>query len=275
MLKKVQNIPWRIVGYVCLAFIALVGIGMLMGLVKKKDVNQPCTAMKVVVEGKETFIDQKDISELVKNKFGAVVGKPMIDIPVQQMEESLTELPYVSSAEVHTDMDGVLHIAVQQREVILRVINRDGQEYYIDTKGAKVPVTLKYVPHVLVANGNIAEGYKQALDTIHTQVVKDLVKIVDHVRGDALWENQIVQLYVNDNRDIEIIPRLGTQQLILGDANNLDGKLKRLTIFYKNILPKVGEGAYEKVNVKYDDQIICERKKGWFLDSLQMTMKMN
>ena len=274
MLRRVQNIPWRIVGYTCLALIGLTGIGMLMGLVQKKDASQVCTAMKVIVEGQETFIDQHDISELVKSKFGDIVGKPIVGIPVQRMEESLAELPYVAAAEVHADMDGVLNISVQQREVILRVINKSGQEYYIDTKGAKVPVTLKYVPHVLVANGNISEGYKQALDTIQTQVVKDLVKIVNHVKDDELWSSQIVQLYVNDNLDIEIIPRVGTQQLVLGDANGLKGKLERLVIFYKNILPKVGADAYERVNVKYDDQIIGERKSGWFLDSLQMKMKM-
>src|SRR5690606_18428978 len=109
--------------------------------------------------------------------------------------------------------------------VMLRIINYNGQEYYIDTKGAKVPVTLKYVPHVLVANGHIKEGYQKPLDTVQTQLVRDLVDIVEHVKDDALWSNQIVQLYVNGDRDIEIVPRVGTQQLVLGNARNLDNKL--------------------------------------------------
>ncbi len=275
MLNKLRNIPWRLLGYACLVIVALVGVGMLMGLVKKKDSAQVCTSMRVMVEGKEAFIDQHDISDLVKAKFGRVVGKTLQQIPIERIEQALMELPYVSAAEIYVDMDGVLQISVQQREVVLRIVNRVGSEYYIDTKGAKVPVTLRYVPHVLVANGNIKEGYKRALDTIETRLVKDLVTIVEHVKGDPLWSNQIVQLYVNDYGDIEIVPRVGNQQLVLGNAMKLDEKLKRLVVFYKNILPRVGSDAYERVNVKYDGQIICERKDGWILDSLQTKMKMN
>lgn len=274
MLKAVRNIPWRQLGYACLGLIALAGIGMLMGLVKKKDTAQTCVSMKVVVEGKETFIDQHDISDLVNTKFGNVIGVPLHQIPIDHIEKALTELPYVSTAEIYTDMDGILQVVVQQREVLLRIINKVGKEYYVDTKGAKMPVTLKYVPHVLVANGHIREGYEKALDTLQTDLVKDLVAIAEYVKGDPLWSNQIVQLYVDDQQDIEIIPRVGTQPLVIGNAQKLPEKLNRLEVFYKKILPKVGADAYEKVNVKYDGQIICERRDGWMLDSLQMKLKM-
>lgn len=274
MLKFVRNIPWRIIGYICMSVLGLFGIGMLMSLVKTKDSVQVCTSMKVMVEGKETFIDQHDISDLVNGEFGRVVGKELATLPLEKIEKALMTLPYVASAEIHSDMDGVLQIAVKQREVIIRIMNNMGQEYYIDTQGAKVPVTLKYVPHVLVANGNINEGYKVALDTVETQLVKDLVSIVNFVKNDPLWSNQIVQLYVNEHKDIEITPRVGTQQLLLGNADNLPDKLDRLSIFYKKILPRVGSDAYSTVNVKFDDQIICEREDGWVLDSLQMKLKM-
>ena len=274
MLKFVRNIPWRIIGYICMSVVGLFGIGMLMSLVKTKDSVQVCTSMKVMVEGKETFIDQHDISDLVNGEFGRVVGKELATLPLEKIEKALMTLPYVASAEIHSDMDGVLQITVKQREVIIRIMNNMGQEYYIDTQGAKVPVTLKYVPHVLVANGNINEGYKVALDTVETQLVKDLVSIVNFVKNDPLWSNQIVQLYVNEHKDIEITPRVGTQQLLLGNADNLPDKLDRLSIFYKKILPRVGSDAYSTVNVKFDDQIICEREDGWVLDSLQMKLKM-
>src|SRR5690606_16366826 len=122
MLDRMRNIPWKLIGYTCLGILALAGIGLLMGLIQKKDAEQVCTSMKVMVGGKETFIDQNDISELVKAKFGGVVGKPLHQIPVEQMEKSLSDLPYVASAEIYVDMDGILQVAVQQREVMLRII---------------------------------------------------------------------------------------------------------------------------------------------------------
>ena len=272
MLNRIRNIQWRQVGYFFLGLVAIVGVGMLMSLVNKKDQVQECTALKVMVEGKETFIDQNDISSMIKEKFGAVVGKQLNQLPLQQIETELKKSPYVSNADVHMDMDGTMRVSVQQREVVVRIINQGGQEFYVDSKGNKIPVTLKYVPHVMVANGNIKEGYKKSLEPVQSQLVKDLVRIVEETKEDELWSNQIVQLYVNDERDIEIVPRVGNQQLIIGNADSLSYKLDRLKKFYTHILPKVGSDAYSKVNVKYSGQIVCERKGDWFIDSLQMKM---
>jgi len=265
-----KHIRWNIVFYSLVGVCALAGLFMLMGLVSKKADSQVCTSLKVVVEGKETFIDQQDIVKLINDSYGAVVGKELKAIQVERIEKALKKLPYVATASVHTDMDGLMQVTVRQREVILRVINKNGKEYYVDTDNKKIPVTLKYVPHVLVANGNIVESYNKPLEEVKSTMVKDLVKIVDHVRGDSLWENQIVQMYVNDQRDIELIPRVGKEVLILGNADSLAYKLDKLEIYYKNILPRVGTEAYKKVNVKYSGQIVCERREGWFIDSLQM-----
>lgn len=272
MLNKIRNIQWRQVGYFFLGISSLIGVFMLMSLVSKKDQVQVCTSLKVLVEGKETFIDQQDISSMIHEKFGRVVGRSLNEIPLQKIENELKKSPYVSEADVHMDMDGTMQVQVMQREVVVRVINQAGQEFYVDSKNQKIPVTLKYVPHVMVANGNIKEGYKKALEPVQSTIVKDLVDVVAHTKHDDLWSNQIVQLYVNEDRDIELIPRVGEQTLIIGNADSLDYKLSRLATFYKHIMPRVGTGAYNKVNVKYGGQIICERNGDWFIDSLQMQM---
>lgn len=270
MLERIKNIKWKQVAFFCLGLVALAGMTMLMSLVSKKDKVQVCTSLKVLVEGKETFIDQQDISSIIKEKFGSVVGRFLQEIPLQKIESELLKSPYVSAADVHLDMDGKMQVSVQQRDVVIRIINQQGREYYVDSNNQKIPVTLKYVPHVMVANGFISEGYQKALEPVKTTLVKDLIKIVQETKGDDLWSNQIVQLYVNGDRDIEIVPRVGNQQLIIGNADSLHYKLDRLTTFYKHILPKVGTEAYSKVNVKYGGQIICERQGNWFMDSLQM-----
>lgn len=270
-----KRIRWHIVWYTLVGICSLAGLVMLMGLVSRKSDAQLCTSLKVIVEGKETFIDQQEIMRLINDSYGAVIGKELKGIPVEKIEKTLKQLPYVASASVHTDMDGLMQVTVRQREVVIRVINRNGKEYYVDTQNKKIPVTLKYVPHVLVANGNIKEGYGKPLEPIESTLVKDLVKIVHFVKGNDLWENQIVQLYVNDHRDIELIPRVGKEVLLIGNADSLGYKLGRLEVYYKNILPKVGTEAYERVNVKYDGQIVCERRAGWFMDSLQMKINAN
>jgi len=274
MLARLRNIRWGTVFYAVLGLAALVGLGMLMGVIGKKDGTQVCTDLKVMIEGKETFIDQNDISKLIDKSYGAVKGKELNTIPIHSIEQSLEKLPYVSAAEIHMDMDGVLQVRVSQREVIMRVINKAGKDFYVDPNGLKIPVTLKYVPRVMVATGNIAEGYKEPLEPISSTTLKDLLEVVKYVSKDELWGNQIVQLFVNADKDIELIPRVGTQDLVVGDADSLDSKFGRLKLFYNEILPKVGTEAYNKVNVKYANQIVCERKGTWTIDSAQVNKKM-
>lgn len=270
-----KNIRWGLLLYSFLGLLAVGGLVVLMSLINQKDAAQVCSVLKVNVQGKETFIDQHDISVMINNQFGVIVGKELNSIQFHEIEEAIEKLPYVSKAEIHADMDGAVYVDVQQREVVLRVINKQGREYYVDTKGQKIPVTLKYVPHVLVATGKITEGYDKPLQEVQSVLLKDLVHIVQGIKGDELWENQIVQIYVNEQSDIELIPRVGNEVLVIGSADSLDSKLSRLETYYKNILPKVGSQAYARINVKYGGQIICERRSGWFIDSLQMKINGN
>ncbi|UIR56478.1 FtsQ-type POTRA domain-containing protein [Sphingobacterium sp. SRCM116780] len=268
MLKYLHNIKWNRVLYLSLFFLGVIAVVIVMSLVNRKDDQQVCREVNIFIEGKEAFIDQDDISKLIRKNYGDIVGKSLIGIPLQKIEETLRKLPYVSKATVHLDMDGALAINIEQREVVMRVINKNGREYYIDLHGLKVPTTLKYVPHVMIATGNIEEGYKNPLDSVKSSLVKDLFRVTQFIEKDELWSNQVVQVFVNNDNDIELVPRVGNQQLIIGTADSLDQKFSLLQTFYKEIMPKVGVDTYNKVNVKYAGQIICEKRGVWTFDDL-------
>lgn len=263
MLKKLRDIQWNRVLYFTLFFIGVIVVVVIMSIVAKRDEQQLCKEVKIVIEGTEAFIDQADISKLITQNYGSFVGKKINDIPFHRVEKTLKKLPYVSNASIHADMDGTIRINIDQREAVMRIINKSGREFYVDPNGLKIPTTLKYIPHIMVATGNIAEGYNEALDTISTPLVKDLVKVAEFIGKDELWSNQVVQIYVNSDRDIELVPRVGTQQLIVGSADSLEQKFDLLKTFYTQIMPKVGINAYSVVNVKYGGQIICEKRGTW------------
>ncbi|MDH5827828.1 cell division protein FtsQ/DivIB [Sphingobacterium sp. SG20118] len=268
MLKFLHNIQWNRVLYLSLFFLGVIAVVIVMSLVNRKDDQQVCREINIFIEGKEAFIDQGDISALISKNYGNITGKPLVDIPLHKIEQMLRKLPYVSEATVHLDMTGILAINIAQREVVMRVINKNGREYYIDLNGLKVPTTLKYVPHVMIATGNIDEGYKNPLDSVSSTLVKDLFRVTQFIERDELWSNQVVQVFVNQDKDIELVPRVGNQQLIIGTADSLAQKFSLLQTFYKEIIPKVGVDAYNKVNVKYAGQIICEKRGAWTFDDL-------
>ena len=75
------------------------------------------------------------------------------------------------------------------------------------------------------------------------------------------WNAQIEQIYVAENGDLYLSPRVGNQQIVFGDLNNIETKFDKLASFYNNIVPSVGWIEYDVVNLKYKDQIVCKKRK--------------
>jgi len=86
-----------------------------------------------------------------------------------------------------------------------------------------------------------------------------LYKTAYYLKKDTLWDAQIEQLFVDANHDIELIPRVGNQRILLGNADSLEVKMKNLLAFYKKAMPQVGWDTYKTINIKYTNQIVCEK----------------
>lgn len=260
MFKRLSyRFNWRNLLYSAAGLVLLTGLVLLMGFIGKKSNEQACSAVEVIVLGDESFIEQKDITAMLTEKYGELVGRTLESIPIHEIEQDLRQIPYVFSAIVTIDMNGLLIVRVKQREAAVRIINNKGLDFYIDRQGHKMPVSLKYVPRVPVVNGFISEPYDGALDSMKSQLVVDIFKTAQFVSSDSVWNSQVVQLYVNEDQDIELVPRVGNQRIILGNADSLERKFEKLLLFYRKIVPKTGIGAYKSVNLKFAGQIVCER----------------
>lgn len=260
---KQLSYRWRDLLYTVIGLAVLAGAVLLMSFIGTKSSEQSCANVQVIVLGDESFIEQKDIMSLLVEKYGELSGRTLESIPIHEMEADLRKIPFVYSAVVTIDMDGVLTVRIKQREAVVRVVNEKGLDFYIDRQGQKMPVSLKYVPHVPVVNGHISEPYNGALDTIESQLVRDIFKTAQFISEDSIWNSQVVQLYVNERRDIELVPRVGNQQIILGNADSLERKFEKLKLFYSKIVPKTGIEAYKSVNLKFSGQLVCERSEGF------------
>jgi cell division protein FtsQ len=65
-------------------------------------------------------------------------------------------------------------------------------------------------------------------------------------------------LEIDKNGDIKMYQQVGNQVIEFGDAEDIEEKFNKISLFYEEIIPSKGWNAYSRVNVKYKDQIICE-----------------
>jgi cell division protein FtsQ len=254
-----KSINWKLIlkGFTWLS--CLVGVVFLLSFISVEKNKLKCTKVEILIPGADNFIEREEIDGILKQESGILIGKNLSSINIHQIEKTLKSNPYIAFVKVFVDMEGVIKIEVKQRKPVLRVINGSGQDFYIDSDGLKMPVSSNFTANVLVATGNILEFFNGKVDTLSTRVAKDIYKTALYAKNDPVWDAQFEQIYVNEKSDIEIIPRVGNQRIILGNADSLEVKMKNLFAFYKQAMPKFGWNTYKSINLKFTNQIVCEK----------------
>jgi len=260
---------WR---YLLISFawaLSLGGLVVLMSFIEIKKSEVLCREVKVYIPGNQYFIDRQEVDKILQANNHVLVGRRMNDINIYQLEKRLRANPFIEFAKVYADMDGVINVEISQRQPVLRIINRYDQDFYVDQHGLKIPLSANFTARVLAANGYIDELFANRVDTLHTPLAMQLFKAANYIRNDSLWDAQVAQVYVNKDHEIELIPRVGNNRILLGNADSLDTKFRNLLIFYKKALPQVGWDAYKTINIKYAGQVVGVKNEKLKTDSLK------
>jgi cell division protein FtsQ len=95
-------------------------------------------------------------------------------------------------------------------------------------------------------------------DFANDTVTAQFFKFFQIIEEDKFLQAIIAEIDLSASGDVVIYPQIGKQYFILGDLEDLEYKILKMKIFYKNILPVKGWNFCEKVNLKFKDQIITE-----------------
>jgi cell division protein FtsQ len=231
--------------------------------------SRPCRGIRISIADSSDyhFVTKRDIQNTINGTTGGILGKPVKEIAVDQIEAGMNEkYRELKVAEVYTTIDGTLHVYADQRNPIMRVMPGSGGDYYIDVEGVVVRRRNLYTPRLHIVGGNIIINQAMLngisiLDTsIKNSILKDIYHLVRYINGDNFWSAQVDQIYVDRNDEIDIIPRVGNHIVHLGTSENFEGKLKNLGVFYDKVLPEVGWNKYSTINLAFKDQIVCRRR---------------
>lgn len=263
---------WRYLLFGFIWVVTLGGLVVLMSFIGIKKSTMVCKNVQVLIPGNQYFIDKQEVDDILGLNNNSLIGKRLEVINLHGLEKRLKANPFVESAKVYADMDGVIVVEISQRQPMMRIINLNGQDFYVDEHGLKIPVSSNFTAKVVVANGFIDEAFN-TVDTLHTELAKEVFKTADFIRKDTLWAAQIGQIYVNEQHEIELLPRVGNQRILLGNADSLDVKFRNLLAFYKQALPQVGWNAYKAINIKYNNQVIGIKNDHLKKDTSTTTIK--
>ena len=94
----------------------------------------------------------------------------------------------------------------------------------------------------------------------YDSLLTNLYRLAMYITHDKFLKAQIDQIYVNESGEFELVPRVGNQLIILGSADDLEAKFKKLFAFYKYGLNKIGWNKYNTINLKYKNQVLCSKQ---------------
>ena len=138
-----------------------------------------------------------------------------------------------------------VQLHVTQKKPIVRVFNLSDESFYIDASANIFPLSKNFTERVLIANGNI-------VDSSDVSVIS---KVANYINDDEFLKAQIIQLHMNEDKEIELVPRVGNHTILLGEISEMEDKFNKLKLFYTKGVKQTGWNQYRLINLKYKNQL--------------------
>ena len=242
---------WKKIAFGALNIVLGVYLVLAMTAFNKPDAGRVCKDIRINIEKSvvEGFLSEADIRFMLNHDAISPIGLSMEKINLRQIEETLQSKELIEDVQCYKGQNGLVCIDVRQRIPVVRVMNDQGEDFYVDNHGKPMPST-DYSCNLIIATGHINKQYAE----------RRLVPMANIILSKPFWKSQVVQLNVLGDGSVEIVPRVGGHIAYIGQPDGVEKKLDRLQKFYRYGLMQAGWNKYSRVSVEFDNQIVCKRK---------------
>lgn len=239
------------------------GAGTLVLLVAANDNKdaQICKGVYIDIRGVSNnfFVDKFDIIKSITEIAGAhPKGQPISTFDLKEMESDLQKNIWIKNAQLFFDNNDILVVNVIEREPQARIFNTAGETFYIDSSISILPLSEKFSARLPVFTGFPSD--KKIISKADSTMLRDILSISTALQKDTFCMAMIDQIDITPQRNYEMIPKMGNSIILFGDAKDISEKLKKIRLFYQEIITKAGWSNYNSVNVQYKNQVIAKRK---------------
>lgn len=243
MRKKLQ-----IIGFSVLALYVLVMVLVMPSTAKS--ISCRGTMVNISDSADYKFVNNLDVLKYINAANINPNGLSYKNIQLHNMEKKIADIPFVKDAQCYKSPGGLLCVDIKQRKPILR-IETPTQHLYLDSEGGLMNTSsafTAYVP-VLLSEKTLNKSYLKT----------DIYEFADYVYNDKFLNALVEQIYIDASGKIEMVPRVGSQIIVLGSTEGYQKKMTRLKKLYQHGFSKVGWNKYKKIDLTYDNQAVCTR----------------
>ena len=252
---------------------AIASLAASLSFVSKSERNVVATSLNINIfnNDENLFLNESDVKQFLKDRNDSLLSVVYKHIDIPGLEKALNSHPAIENAEVSEDINGEININITQRTPVLRIINKDGESYYIDSQSKLMPLNDNYSARVIVATGEIYEPYARRYQFSVSQISKnklfsevsvldDLLDVTNYINSDPCLAGLIHQVNVTADKEFELYPAIGNHKIVFGDGKNIAEKFNKLKLFYTEGLNKSDAWTkYSIVNLKYKNLVVCTK----------------
>ncbi len=192
------------------------------------------------------FITSKAVSKLLIQNYGGVKNVAKETLALNELENALKSNPMIKAAEVYVAVDGTLNADIEQKTPVARVSTN--ASYYIDDDGLFMPLSRNYSARVPLVTGYVEKNN-----------LKNVYQVARKIRSDDFLTKHVFEIHQNQDNYLFLKLRKCDFIVQLGEIEALDKKINNLKAFYKKALKDKTLQNYSKVNLQFDNQVICTK----------------
>ncbi|MFZ9694985.1 MAG: cell division protein FtsQ/DivIB [Chitinophagaceae bacterium] len=214
-----------------------------------------------------TFLTKENIEELLHQYTAGVQGELVSDFNLRGVESKIQQHPFIRKAQLYFDNQDVLHLSVQEKIPLARLYTNSGSSFYLDELGAPMPLSETKTVKLPVFTSLPDSVNLNKKDTLLLSQIKVAAQIIV---ADSFWSSQVSQLDLTSAGEWEMIPAVGDHVVKLGNLTQMEDKLRRIWVFYQQVVAKVGWSRYRSIDVRFDGQVVAGRGANPRVDSLEL-----
>lgn len=216
----------------------------------KRHACKPLTDIKIKVdhESGKFFVNDSLVRKVVDGKQLRVSQVALGNMEVSEVENLLDRNSFVKKSEVFQDINGEMKVQILQETPVAR-INTGLDEFYLSEELTKMPLSSLYAAEVLLVGGQIEEEDYEGLRAL-TQFIS----------ADKLLKKHIIAVKKEKPNSFILLVNKGDYVIEFGELKNFDLKFEKLKLFYDQFLGKVGLNYYERINLRFNNQIVATKR---------------
>ncbi|MDR2979054.1 MAG: hypothetical protein LBV02_01225 [Bacteroidales bacterium] len=251
----------KIKALVSIAVTILILSIVVVAIVKKQSTICEKIEVKIVPIPSPSMVSIPEIEQMIADSNLVVIGKSVKELRniTGQIADVITHHPFILQCRNVYFSNSSMVIEIVQSRPLVHVFSNQHDQYFIDHEGFIIPYHPNLQENILVAHGNIDYNFQTKFVSDSVPLLHGIYTIAKRVFADPFLNAQFRQFYVNKNLDIELIPTVGKQVVLFGDATDADAKLLHLSKMYSEALPYRGINEYTMLDARFKNRIIAKK----------------